>query len=199
MDAKKHLEKIRSLSDSQKKIIVYAIVGIIAVVMAYFWINSAAKTILDATKAIKPAEISNIIKTTTSSDQSPVTQNLPDQNADWQTYINNQYGFGFQYPNGYSVTQLGNDLQWSVSSEKLKVAFEIAIVKTSDIKTLSSEIIGNTTIGGISGNIIKVMTASEDKCYDIYVPKNDQTFVFNNCQDDKTIYNKILSSFKFTK
>lgn len=39
MDFKKYLIKLQNLPDSQKKIILWTAVGILAVVMGFFWIN----------------------------------------------------------------------------------------------------------------------------------------------------------------
>ena len=47
MASKKYLEKLRGLPDFQKKIILFAVVGILALAMLFFWVNSAAKKISD--------------------------------------------------------------------------------------------------------------------------------------------------------
>ena len=63
MDLKNYLEKLRALSEQQKKIVLWTIVAIFAVIMGYFWvretINSFQKIQMPSTNIIQTATPSN--------------------------------------------------------------------------------------------------------------------------------------------
>ncbi|MGD0576876.1 MAG: hypothetical protein ABSA74_02265 [Candidatus Staskawiczbacteria bacterium] len=83
MNFKKFLKKLQNLPDTKKKIILWTIVAVLAVVMGYFWVNSAEKgfsKIAESTKSIKfPAinlptmpSLDSILQTTTPSNANPI-------------------------------------------------------------------------------------------------------------------------------
>lgn len=42
MNFKVYLEKLRNLSDKQKKILLWSVVAVLAIIMGFFWIKSVA-------------------------------------------------------------------------------------------------------------------------------------------------------------
>lgn len=57
-----------------------------------------------------------------------------------------------------------------------------------------------TTVDGVKGKIVKLITASPDECYSIYVEKGARAYIFGTgCKIDGDLFNQILSTFKFTK
>ncbi len=57
MNFKDYLQKLQALPDKQKKIVLWTIVAILAIVMGYFWIRSAAKRLEDLGKSVKIPQI----------------------------------------------------------------------------------------------------------------------------------------------
>lgn len=211
MNFKELINKLQDLPDKQKKIILWTIVVILAVGMGYFWVIGAINNLSKIGKSISSINLpsmnfpsTNILQTTTPSNGNVVAQTSPDQTAGWQTYTNKEYGFEFKYPIGYSVTVPGDSQyqqggsQWTIASDKSRVVFVLNTIKTSDLNIDSNQIIGSVNVGGIEGKILQEQTASYDVCYDIYAEKGETTYVFTDCQNDKTIFNQIISTFKFT-
>ena len=52
MDYKKILEKLRALSDFQKRIIMWSIVAVLAVILGYLWVQGLAKSVSEINQQI---------------------------------------------------------------------------------------------------------------------------------------------------
>ena len=109
---RKTLEKLQSLSDIQKKMILWSVVAIFAAIMGYFWAIGTVKsfkTIGEGVSQIKLPDFqmppSDIIQTTTPSNENPIIQALTqDQTASWKTYTSNEYNFQIKYPADWQRT-----------------------------------------------------------------------------------------------
>ncbi|MEK7541138.1 MAG: hypothetical protein AAB529_02810 [Patescibacteria group bacterium] len=196
MSFREFILKLQGLPDKRKKIIMWIIVAVLGIIMVFFWFDSAAKRVSKLGEGLKKIELPQI------ENQIPdVKTEKKDETADWKTYTDDEYGFEFKYPADYSVIVPGDSQyeqggsQWTVFSDKSKGGFVFNTMKTSDLNIDSNQIIGTTNIGGVEGEII----ISKGACYDIFVEKGKITFIFTDCQKDKTVFNQILSTFKFIK
>ncbi len=72
MDYKANLEKLRALPESRKKIILWSIVGIIAVVLLFFWVKSTQKSFSELQSEFKFSIPSLAVKN--NEEQAPQTE-----------------------------------------------------------------------------------------------------------------------------
>jgi hypothetical protein len=86
---KNYLEKLRELSDKQKKIVLWTIVAVLAVTMGYFWIRGTMDSLSKIGKSVGSINLpssnlpsASILQTTTPSNENPViTKNVSEQDA----------------------------------------------------------------------------------------------------------------------
>lgn len=52
MDIKKYITKLQNLPDNKKKIILWVIVGVLIVIMGFFWIRSAGERLNKMSESI---------------------------------------------------------------------------------------------------------------------------------------------------
>ena len=145
-----------------------------------------------------------------------------DEIADWQTYRNEEYGFEVKYPENWSVVIRGNyqvhfldieNLGFDTYSEPGEGNIFITMDKLQDNQDLPSQYYSKSTIiiDGNSAVRYEGIKGGHDQLNpsiiytSIYLIKNDKKIKFNfsnrvsDKNDDKyiTIFNQILSSFKF--
>ena len=195
MDFHFYLEKLRNLPDKQKKIVLWTIVGLLGVILGYFWLNSSLRRLSEMGQSLESIKLPEV--------QMPSVETPTDQTADWKTYINSGYGFEIKYPKDISFREDvydSNSLQVIFSDGKNNV-FVADAEKTSKMNINYNQVVDKTSaINGVSGKIIKLITASNDECYSVIAEKGDMTYSFNDdCKIDGALFNKILSTFKFTK
>ncbi|MDP3882491.1 MAG: hypothetical protein Q8Q48_00330 [Candidatus Staskawiczbacteria bacterium] len=101
MEIKNWIEKLRALSDKQKKVVLWTIVVVLGVIFSVFWVNSAMKRFSEMGQVVGQIEfpslempdIGSVLETTSPSDQPVVAQTI-----DWKTYTSAEYGFEIKYP-----------------------------------------------------------------------------------------------------
>lgn len=106
------IEKLQNLSDRRKKIILWAIVAIVAAVMGFFWVRGVMdglSKMSESAKSVKFPEIDtsgmpslDILGNTALGDSNKTAATQP---ASQKTYTNNDYGFEIKYPASLSLKE----------------------------------------------------------------------------------------------
>ena len=95
MEIKNFIQKLQSLSDKQKKIVLWTIVVILGLVMGLFWIKSTMNRLSDIGKDIGQIEFPQLENPLA---EIPEIQISSDQTDNWETYTNNEFSFEIKYP-----------------------------------------------------------------------------------------------------
>jgi len=225
MNFKTYFEKLRALPDKHKKIIMWAIVAVLAVVLGYFWLISAEKNLQKIGQSVSQVKFPEI---QTPATESPVAQALVDQTADWQTYTNDKYGFEFKYPLSLSIKEgssgvdsisinLGSNgyVLYSFyagdrSSENIN---NIVNPKISDYTEIINGklIIDNTNWNtieeidipqegiGTAGSLLNVYTTEGNSAYILQCIGCSADIFGADGKNKKAVFDQILSTFKFIK
>lgn len=118
MNFKENLENLQKLPESQKKIILFAIVGVLAVIMGIFWVRGVIKTASSIGKEMGKIELPAI-------DVSDMPK-VPDlnllsgvipENVELKPYQSRQ-GFSFDYPGNFTVSENYESSEVIVKNEK---------------------------------------------------------------------------------
>jgi hypothetical protein len=129
----------------------------------------------------------------------------------WKTYHNEQYGFEFKYPADWKLTLnlLPNSFQeFLVQNTSNKQAVRVSVSSgypdiLGDYKYGQPS---NKSVGGVSAQeIISKDICDAGECsgsvVELWTKKNNYffSFIFYGTQDISSVYDQILSTFKFTK
>jgi len=233
---KSFLEKLQNLPEHSKKIILWSVVAVFAVILGYFWIINAVSSFDKISKNVAQVKIPEI-QVPNVQPQNIQTTGLPAQSQQttesWKTYTNEKYSFEIKYPADWSfrdyesgaaffpTEKLSENTTGNGSlnvgfnkrgSDYCKIPFEdyVKIAGPSEIQNYESV---NTINSGVNGNGIVIYeitwnytdTQGKGKIslpidYFQQSPENCggiEAFLNDNNYSD--IYNKIISSFNFTK
>ena len=67
MNIRPHIEKLQGLSDIKKKIILWTVVAVLAIVMGFFWVKGTIRTFSQISQSVKNVNMPSldILETTT--------------------------------------------------------------------------------------------------------------------------------------
>lgn len=209
------IEKLRGLSDVQKKILIVVIVGICAIILGFFWLRSAAKNLSNWSTSINSIDFPEI---------NLPDVDIPDQNnqvADWKTYESSRYGFGLQYPKEffvqsykYSPDSNSEDIYISSASPKDKISFigqalDISVTRVKE-DTLLADALKNrfgiegtdftkepVTINNINAFLIKPACEGQECGQPELVFINNNYFYNVIQRNTDPVFDQIISTFKF--
>src|SRR3989339_561754 len=120
MDFRAYLEKLRGLSDKNKKIVLWTIVVVLGLMMGFFWIKGAGNALSNLGSQMGNVQLPNI--ETQDTDVSDAINNLinqvPVETLDWKTYKNKEYGFELVFPDSWEGYSVISDLwrAWDINS-----------------------------------------------------------------------------------
>lgn len=229
MDFKSYLEKLRALPDQQKKIILWVVVGILAVVMGFFWVMSAINNLSKIGENVGNIQLPEI--------ETPKTETPASETAGWKTYTNTEYGFEIKYPENSNLKEIATspaiDIYLDFQINRLQVRIS-PWTNEEQYKTIDELVFGErekqnqgkfSVLGTIPQNYTKINAGSAEAIkWDFYhetVGKIGTTLiVLNNgyyygiiarsdpldegylsefTEENDKIFGEMLSTFKFIK
>jgi len=150
---KNWLEKLRALPDSQKKVILWAVVGVVGTGMAFFWITGAVNSLSNIGEDIGQISFPEINVL-----EIPVFPGLSDTALDWNVQIKNESGVYANNVYNYQIDySAGTVINENTSKSCVILAYETGYIaiKTFDSKDLCLRTSASAEAKNIS-QIIKI-------------------------------------------
>jgi flagellar basal body-associated protein FliL len=143
----------------------------------------------------------------TNDQQNPNVQTATDETADWKTYKNDEYGFEIKYPNSVSFAEgnYPNLNYWYVNFNYVNNSKDSPLAIRVEKKSLGDMSVANSSgkleeknVAGIQGKIL--IGDASGNCQETFIDMGDWTYIFSNqCNQNKDLFDQMLSTFKFTK
>lgn len=147
------------------------------------------------------------------------------QTADWKTYTNNEYGFGFAYPGGVSIQEHGNMISVDDNRQGYNFEWDMKLYKNSskedlnewinsqfnsfsresdkDCKIVPSDKYGSKVVIKDAYTLLVDAPSFGASCGHVayYTISPDKLIImeFDLVQASPELYQDLLSTFKFTK
>jgi hypothetical protein len=102
MNFKELIVKLQNLPEHSKKIILWIVVGVLALILGYFWIISSLNSLGKVGQNISQIKLPEI---QTPATETPKIQTQNEQLSNWNTYTNTKYKFEIKYPADWSVRE----------------------------------------------------------------------------------------------
>ncbi len=141
-------------------------------------------------------------------------ENQTNSTAGWKTYTNSEYGFEFKYPGNlmvYDKSSLNSNNTWDIYVGNVTIEGTTAERERSSylyLEALKNKM-ETINIGGISGKKVEMTDSLAQRMGKnirylyAFVFNGDKAYSFfsddNITVSQKDVFNKILSTFKFTK
>jgi len=225
---RKFILKLQGLPDSQKKIIIFSVAIVAALIMGFFWIKSSADRIskvgesfqsMDLPKIDMPGSVDN------NASPSPTNTGTQVQTANWKTYTNNALGIEFHYPGNILSTETQEKfLSMEYPGWELMVNILSPSASKGNLQDLQKYLLdGKNTVANVSqeevllGDIKSTKISYEDFglkppafpdefIVEIFTPVIDhsmeitfENYIPKDKESSLSDLNAILSTFKFTK
>ncbi len=238
MNIKEYIKKLQALPETRKKIVFFSVMAF-AVLIVGIWGFFATKNNIE--KIGNSLGSVNLPKFDVNPQDSGI--NLPDmtgvvsqgdssvfqdQNSDWKTYANEEYGLEFQYPPNLSIKEHSSDKEFisksfedngrhpfwiSFGNSNEKNIVEMTHLQSSDYteikngKIVVNDITWNTLEAidipnegkGTAGSLLNVFTQRENLTYVFQCVNCNSDLFEDNGENKKLIFDKILKTLKFTK
>jgi hypothetical protein len=199
LDWKKNLDKLRDLPEHHRRMVLFSVVGVVAVILGSLWVTELVRSVPKIVTGLSK-DVPNIslpsLPTTPSSQQEATT-----------TYQNSQYHFSFQYPNGMQVVETSGKQSFTVQVNKdNQVAVQVVVYPSQAPQYNVMET--HIPIGKTEGSVVKENQSQTNPCLGILVQQNTTSYVIDDdclspsyqapSQDMTQMAQQILSTFSLT-
>lgn len=120
MNIRDFIAKLQNLSDAQKRIILWAVVIVLAVIMGIFWFKSTMERFQKMENPINNMELPALNTTELDNAKNKITDTFASQTADWQIYKNEEYKFEIKYPVDWSKREYISGVAFFPKTDEVK-------------------------------------------------------------------------------
>jgi hypothetical protein len=226
LNIQEYIKNLQNLPEKVKKAILIAVVLVVSLILGYFWIDSAMRTLSQAGQLGDSMNLPNIDLPDLQTPTDQQAQNTPAavlDTTDWKTYANTEYGFEMKYPDNVIVKQDGDivmvhderpelPFDWSMkfyqNDKKLALTDWInsqfdsfAQTPDKDCKIVAADTYGSKINIENAYTVLIDAPSYEASCghvgYYTISPDKLTIMEFPDVQSSPELYQDIISTFKF--